>query len=144
MIYLENELLIPFNIPDKYGMWYDNNSYNWNELNKPIFGQIGDSEYDTIQLNTVTHAVFNIRVKSNGVYGDIRVLDIDDGNKLNDYLDNGIEMVFRAAGSISYNDNTKYCEFINISAFNAILKMNDYYGEVIYRIDKINNIIKNV
>lgn len=143
MKYLENELLIPFNIPDKYGMWYDINSYDWSKLEKPLFGQIGDSEIDGLQLTEATHTIFNIQVKGNGVYGDVRLLENYD-NILNHYLDNGFEMVFRSAGSVSYDDTTKYCEFFEIIGFNAILKKNDNFSNMIYRTDKINKIIKNV
>jgi hypothetical protein len=91
-------------------------------------------------------SVFSLtdHIKRNGLYGDIRILDITDGNKINDYLDNNIEMVFRASGSVSYNDTTKYCEFFNITGFNALIKTNDNYGDIIYRIDKLKRIKNNI
>lgn len=145
MKYLENELLIPFNIPDKYGMWYDINSYNWNKLEgKSLLGQIGDSEFGELQLTKATHSIFNIQIKNNGVYGDIRILDISGGNKINDYLDNNIELVFRNSGLVSYDDKTKYCELLDLLGFNAILKTNDVYDDIIYRKDKLHKIKNNI
>lgn len=147
MKYLNNELLIPFNVKDKNGMWFDIDSYDWNKLKqsvqKSLFGKIGHTD-GTIQLSDISHQIINIYIKPTGVYGDIRVLEFGYGKSLGELINNGYEFVFRNAGITSYNSITGYCSFYEFLGFNAILKCDDVYDQIIWRSDKIKKILSNI
>ena len=166
---LKSVLLIPFNIKDKQGRWYDINSYDWDKLIKKsqsigVFGKIGNSSINSI--TAITHQINNIYVCSFGVYGDIELLPTKP-NDLDIFLKSGIEMVFRTIGErdysiqyCKYNNiygvelvfktigecdySIQYCKYNNIYGFNAILKVNDLYGDILYRGKKIKKLLKNI
>jgi len=149
MKYLENELLIPFNIKDKYGMWFDKNSYDWGELLKKekqsLFGQIDATDrFGDVILSEISHQIINIKIKDSGVYGDILILEFGYGLNLKALLHSGIDMVFRNAAAIEYDNDTGYCKIADIWGFSAIVKKDDVYGDIIYRRKKLNKILHEI
>jgi len=146
MKYLENVLLIPFNIKDKNGMWFDEDSFYWETLNeKTLFGVIGeDFEVGATSLSKASHQIINFQIKNSGVYGDIRILNSSEGDKLKAFDDNNIDIVFRNSGAIDYNATNGYCKALDIWGFNMMLKSDDIYDEIVWRSGKLNKILSNI
>jgi hypothetical protein len=151
MIFLENQLLIPFDIRDNDGYYYDYNSYDWDLLIKKsneapyIFGSYCDDK--DIWMANVSHFVKNIRETNYGIYGDVCILETTKGLELQKLIDSGIEVVFRPRIEADVDIQTMYIKAFNIDTFYCVFKTNDRYGNIIYRKDKLhkikNNIIKN-
>jgi len=135
MKYLKNELFLPFNIKDKNGRYVDINSYDWDKLiffqkNCGLYG-VNGKIYESFMLST-SHEIYNIKVLSSGLYGDVKILNNPYGLKLND--------VFRPR--IEVDIDVKYQKIYNIDMFFAISKTNDIYGDIIYRREKLQKIVK--
>ena len=146
MKYLNNELLIPFNIKDKSGLWYDKNSFQSIDLEKVVqkglFGSMGYVE-STINLSEISHQIINIEIRNSGIYGDIRVLNSGYGRHLNEIIDNGINLVFRYVG-MSSEDSSGYSTVFEIWGFPVMGRKDDIYDEIIWRGDKLKKILKKI
>jgi len=146
MKYLNNELLIPFNIKDKNGLWYNRESFDTINIEKSVqkglFGSMGYVE-STINLSEISHQIINIEIRNSGIYGDIRVLDSGYGRHLNEIIDNGINLVFRYVG-MSSEDSSGYSTVFEIWGFPVMGRKDDIYDEIIWRGDKLKKILKKI
>lgn len=148
MVCLRNTLLIPFNHKDNLGYYYTIKSYDWEKMvisNKhcTIYGGLND-EYNDMSLINLSHTINNIRYDFFGLYGDIETLDTKSGYQLCLFISEGIEFVFRPGNIDALTNSTKHLILSDdIHIFNAILKTNDIYGDIIYRKDKLEK-IKNI
>ena len=151
MLLLKNQLLIPFDIRDKNGYYYDNNSYDWDLLIKKsndapgIFGAFCDDK--DIYLHHMSHNIRNIKKTYYGIYGDIYIIETTMGQELESLIKSGIDIVFRPRVEAEVDIQTMYIKAFKIDVFHSMLKTNDNYGDIIYRKDKLhkikNNILKN-
>ena len=149
MKYLEKELLVPFNVKDKSGYYYDMGSYDWESLNTDnIFGIcVPDESYHEkeVWFEHLSHQVINFQIKPEGVYGDIRILDTKEGKNLQAMIDEGIEIVFRIGGVVGDVDLKRmHIGLLELESVHAILKEHDQYDEIIYRNYKLNKLMNEI
>lgn len=147
MKYLNNELLIPFNVKDKNGLWYNRESFETINIKKAtqkgLFGKIGYVE-STIPLSEISHQIINIEIKDSGIYGDIRILNFGYGINLNGMIDRGDNLVFRYVGVSSATPLTGYNTVFEFWGFPVMLQQDDIYDQSIWRKGKIDKILKNL
>lgn len=97
-----------------------------------FFGQMGFPEDMEINLSRVSHDVERIWVENNILYGEIRVLDTPEGEKIKNIM-SGIEdrpIVFRSRSAGTVNEDGT----VNIQkllSFDAIPKDQDPYKDII-------------
>ncbi|MFW6226327.1 MAG: hypothetical protein ACOC3V_05165, partial [bacterium] len=126
------------------------NSYDWNklkgeellgEIDDPVYGKRNMTSSTDISLSFVSHKIYKLNLRPDGLYGDIKTINTIYGLLLEELIKSGIKFVFRVKGYGQIGMPTK---MEKMSGFNALTINNDVYDEKIFRREKINNILKNI
>jgi hypothetical protein len=108
------------------------NQFMWKRnTNGVFFGQMGFPEDMDVSLSKVSHSVERIWVENNTLYGEIRILDTPEGNKIRDIMaevDRSVVFRSRSTGSVN-EDGTVNIE--KLISFDAIPKDQDPYKDII-------------
>lgn len=108
------------------------NQFTWiRNTNGVFFGQMGFPEDLDVNLSKVSHSVERIWVENNTLYGEIRILDTPEGNKIRDIMaevDRSVVFRSRSTGSVN-EDGTVNIE--KLISFDAIPKDQDPYKDLI-------------
>lgn len=112
------------NYTDKLGRVYNQDELKEQIFDRTFYGELGSSDYMTVDLTRVSHVVENIRFKPEGLLGDVRILDTPNGTIAQELIKQNVELVtsIRATGMLNSNNTVTDLKLIT---FDLIPKQKD-------------------